>query len=155
MLNKVLGWILVVMIAWVGVSVFTPLAFGAEAQNNQGGDRLATLKAPSANFEISLYPKPDSKLDRLGFGLSGDEVTVLEQMSSNKRFSWYRVRFDNPPYVEGWMEGKYLMFINQDNVAKPSISDKNRYLGNHASPTNSQANQQQGNQRQYQRYSRN
>jgi hypothetical protein len=155
MLKKILGLFLAVTITLASFSAFTSLALGVENQSNQGSDRLATLTAPSANFEISLYPKPDTKLDRLGYGLSGDGVTILEQMASNKDFSWYRVRFNNPPYVEGWIRGDYLVFINQDSGSVSSLADKNRYLGNQSPKVNTQKNRQasqQGNQRQYNNY---
>jgi hypothetical protein len=78
-------------------------------------------------------------------------------MASNRHqgFSWYRVRFNNPPYVEGWIRGDYLVFINQDSGSLPSIPDKNRYLGNRSPKVNTQGNRQgnqQKNQRQYNNY---
>ena len=106
---------------------FTPPSL---AVGNQESDRGAVLTASSPNFEINLYPKPDSKSERLGYGLSADKVIILQQMSTNGGYSWYRVRFDNPPYAEGWIRGDYLKFINQDNAAS---FGKDTYLGNRSS----------------------
>ena len=43
---------------------FTPPSL---AVGNQESDRVAVLTASSPNFEINLYPKPDSKSERLGY----------------------------------------------------------------------------------------
>ena len=160
MMKRLLGFFLMITIAVVAVvSVFdfTSLALGGESQNNQqGSDRLGTLTAPSPNFEISLYPKPDPKLERLGYGLSGDRVTILQQMASNPNLSWYRVKFNNSPDVEGWIKGDYLIFINQENDSPLSIPDKNRYLGDRSPQVSNQGNgqgNQQGKQHQYNNYS--
>ncbi|MEG3436697.1 SH3 domain-containing protein [Pannus brasiliensis CCIBt3594] len=142
MLKRALGLLLALTIAlWGGT------ALAAGNQSNQGIDRPATLTADSPNFEISVYPKPDTKLDRLGYGLSGDGVTILEQMGVNRGFSWYRVRFDNTAKTEGWIQGQYLTFLNTDNTAPDKDTGKNRYLGNRSRQVNPQ-----GNQRQYNNY---
>jgi hypothetical protein len=120
-------------------------ALAAGKQSNQGLDRLATLTADSPNFEISVYPQPDRKLDRLGYGLSGDTVTILEQMSVNRVFSWYRIRFDNPATTEGWIEGKYLTFINADHAAPDAAPAPDLYLGQRSRQVNPQGNQPQYN----------
>lgn len=151
MLKKILGFFLAITITLASFLAFTSLALGGENHSNQGSDRLAVLTASSPNVEISLYPKPDPKLTRLGYGLSGDKVTILQQMASNQQISWYRVRFNNPPYVEGWIRGNYLVFINQNSGSVPIIPDKNRYLGNQSSEVDTQENQQV-NQRQYNYY---
>ena len=159
MMKRLLGFFLMITIAVVAVvSVFdfTSLALGGESQNHhpnhQGSDRLGTLTAPSPNFEISLYPKPDPKLERLGYGLAGDRVTILQQMASNPKLSWYRVKFNNSPDVEGWIKGDYLIFINQENNSSLSIPNKNRYLGDRSPQVSNQGNNQ-GNQHQYNNYS--
>jgi hypothetical protein len=141
MSKRTLGLLLVLTIALWGIG---GSALAAGNQSNQGSDRPAALTADSPNFEISVYPKPDPKLDRLGYGLAGDEVTILEQTGTNRGFSWYRVRFDNTSRTEGWIEGKYLTFINSDGGAPDSTPAKNRYLG-----TRSPQGESRGNQRQY------
>jgi hypothetical protein len=134
MIKRALGLLMVVTIAVLG---FSPLGW---AIGNSGNDRRAALSADSPNFEISVYPQPDTKLDRLGYGLAGDEVTILEQMARNRGFSWYRVRFENPSSTEGWIEGKYLTFLNSDRNGSDRGASE-RYLGNRARSGNSQGNQ--------------
>lgn len=143
MLQRIISLLLGLFIVLGGAVEFAPSALAAGNQTNQAGARFATLTADSPNFEISVYPKPDSKLERLGYGLAGDKVTILEQRGVNQGFSWYRVQFENPAAPEGWIQEPYLTFLNADPIsAEPPTP--NRYLGNRP--------QQQplpGNQRQY------
>jgi hypothetical protein len=146
MLKRTLLGLLFALILVVGGLLWsTPLALAAGNQSNQGGDRPAALTADAPNFEISVYPKPDSQLDRVGYGLAGDKVTILEQMGVNQGFSWYRVRFENPVATVGWIQGRYLTFINLDNSASDPTASKTRYLGNRSQPWNSQQGQRQYN----------
>ena len=131
MLKRFLAISLALTIFLVGYLSFAPSAL-ADQQNQ----RAAVLSAAKADFEINLYPQPDSKIKRLGYGLSGDTVKILEQVSNNSGYSWYKVRFDNPPNAEGWVKSDYISLVNQN----PGQS-KNGYLGSQS--------QSQGNQRQY------
>ncbi|EKQ67713.1 hypothetical protein OsccyDRAFT_4001 [Leptolyngbyaceae cyanobacterium JSC-12] len=50
------------------------------------------------------------KEQKVGYGLAGDRVTVLEQVGSNEGYFWNYVRFDNTPNAEGWIRTDYLSF---------------------------------------------
>lgn len=81
----------------------TSFVFAAGNQNNQAMNKSALLVASEPNARINIYPKPNTHNHRIGYGLSGDRVTVLEQVGSNEGYTWNHIRFDNSPYLEGWV----------------------------------------------------
>ncbi|MEO1349987.1 MAG: hypothetical protein AAFW84_14485, partial [Cyanobacteria bacterium J06635_15] len=54
----------------------------ADYQGNQAINQPATLVSPEPTTEIAIYPKPEPRQRRSGYGIGGDRVTVLEQVGS-------------------------------------------------------------------------
>ncbi len=98
---------LVLLIAIAVTLVINPPAWATDYQGNQA-QKTATLFAPEPDTKISIYASPQIDQRRTGFGKTGDAVTVLEQIGSNQDTVWNRIRFDNPPYAEGWVQEQYV-----------------------------------------------
>ncbi len=91
-------------------------------------------------------------MSQAGYGVNEDAVTVLERVSDNQSMTWHPVRFDNPPYAEGWVQEAFIdlttadaqtqngQTIVGDGIAAPA---ENRYLGNQPSLSNQQNSQRQ------------
>lgn len=96
--------------------------------NNQDLSKSAMLVAPEKNFQIDVYAQPNAmQQKRTGYGLSGDRVKLLQQIGSNTGKTWNLVRFENPPYAEGWISEEYLSI---QNANKPSQKEgHNGYFG--------------------------
>ena len=75
----------------------------ADNQSNQSMHQSALLVAPDPRDRISVYPQPNTRHRRVGYGMSGDQVTILEQVGSNDGYTWNYVKFDAPPYLKGWI----------------------------------------------------
>jgi len=95
-------------------------------QSNQDLNQPATLVAPDPNFSIKIYDQPALGKKELGYGLSGDAVTVLQQVGSNNSQSWYLVKFDNEAKTEGWVSENYISV----GAPVPPSSPSGQYLGN-------------------------
>jgi hypothetical protein len=146
---------LVIVIAVILFSFLSPAALAAGNQNsqNQGNQALtqpAVLFAPDLDTKINVYPKPTLDLPRIGYGLGGDRVTVLEQIGTNEGDTWNHVRFDTPPNTEGWVQGNFISFTDLDPRAnignQQQISGRGEvYLGSrqHSTSNNQRQNYQQ------------
>lgn len=65
------------------------------------------LNARDPKSQINLRESPDPGSQRLGYGLVGDRVEILEQVPGADDYTWYRVRF----YVsgaEGWIRNDFV-----------------------------------------------
>ena len=83
----------------------------------------ATLVGPKADAPIPLYLRPAANQPNVGYGMSGDGVTVLEQVASflpeaDQRASWNHIRLNEPPYTEGWVQGRFL-----SGLAAPTLDE--------------------------------
>lgn len=120
---------------------------------NQSMQIPASLIAPDADMKIAIYPQPNTRQPRIGYGLNGDPVIVVEQTGSNDGTTWNRVQFEGSPDAEGWVQMEYLSI--QPAESPPSTSQANgqpdRYLGNRGAQQRSlpfQSAYQQPDQRQ-------
>lgn len=116
-------------------------SWAAGASGNQALNRPAVLVAPEPDVEIAVYLRPETGKKRVGYGVNGDSVTVLEQVGDNQSTTWNHIRFANPPYAEGWVQEE---FVSQSAAATPNQSqavtaESNPYLGNRQSQTNQQS----------------
>jgi len=121
--------LVLVTITWICTSTFTSLWISPAAiafQSNQDLNQPATLVAPDPNFSIKIYDQPALGKKELGYGLSGDAVTVLQQVGSNNSQSWYLVKFDNEAKTEGWVSENYISV----GAPVPPSSPSGQYLGN-------------------------
>ncbi len=123
---------LVLLVAIAVTLVINPPAWATDYQGNQVS-KAATLFAPEPDTKISIYASPQMDQRRTGFGKTGDAVTVLEQIGSNQDTAWNRIRFDNPPHAEGWVQGQYVALGSAQKQGSQSQQQGDnqggRYLG--------------------------
>jgi hypothetical protein len=128
-------------------------------QSNQAMNQPATLISPEPSFEIGVYPKPNGSPKRIGFGLGGDRITILEQVGSNEGNTWDFVQFENTQQPEGWVQDEFVALQASDRFASrvhtaPNIrhnAQQSNQQGNSSgglSPSRYQGNQYQGNEQQ-------
>lgn len=123
-----------VAVAIVIILITIPLSTLAEGnQSNQGMHQPAQLIGPNPNFEIRVYAHPGLEQKRIGYGVSGDRVTVLEQVGSNEGYTWNYIQFEPDSTVKGWVREDFIAF--QDPSSRPpsiqNFSNQNSsYLGN-------------------------
>jgi hypothetical protein len=140
---------------WVGVTIAilmvlitSTLSVLAEGnQSNQGMHQPAQLVGPNLNFEIGVYARPGMRQKRIGYGFSGDRVTVLEQIGSNEGYTWDYIQFDPDSTVKGWVREDFIALQDTSsqksliqNLPKQDNQDKG-YLGNR---NRNRSNQGQG-----------
>jgi hypothetical protein len=113
-IRQCLKMVLAVVVLWIGLAI--PV-MAANNQSNQAMNQPASLISPEPSFEIGVYPKPNSSPKRIGFGLGGDRLTILEQVGSNEGDTWDYVRFENPKQVEGWVKDEFVMLQEGDSFA--------------------------------------
>jgi hypothetical protein len=87
-------------------------------QSNQSLNQPSVLVAPEPSFEINVYPQPGIKKQRVGYGLGGDRVTVLEQVSSNEGYIWKYVQFAGSSKLKGWIREEFVTSDVQKNIQK-------------------------------------
>lgn len=110
-------------------TVLVALPTPGRAANNQGNQALqqsATLIAPKPSDKISIYPQPDRRKRRIGYGMGGDAVTVLEQVGSNQGVTWHHIRVDAPPYTNGWVQENFLLLLQPGTESKQQTSNQNK-----------------------------
>jgi hypothetical protein len=137
----------------LGVSPSTLAAGNQNQGSSQALAQPAMLIAPNPEFKVNVYPKPTLDQPRIGYGLAGDHITVLEQIGSNEGYAWNHVKFDAPPYIEGWVAGNFISILNADHRSQFSPSTQqgltqDRYLGSQQNISAFQGNPQQNYQRQ-------
>lgn len=118
--------------------------------SNQAMALSASLVAPDPAMEIPIYPEPSQRQPRIGYGLNGDPVTVVEQTGSNDGTTWNRVQFKGAEDAEGWVQSEFLAIQQQASpqATQQGNATPNRYLGNRRgrSPSASQPFYPQHNQ---------
>lgn len=84
----------------------------------------ATLKG-DRNVEINVRSQPTRNSRRLGYGLAGDRVTIIDRMIGVDGYLWYRVRFSRSGRM-GWIPASSLDLPNSDaaTAAKPPGAKK-------------------------------
>jgi hypothetical protein len=151
--------ILLVVVAAITLLILSPVpVWAADNQSNQVTNQSAMLVAPEPDFKINIYAQPDTRLPRIGYGLGGDRITVLEQVGSNEGYTWHRVRFDAGEDAEGWVRGDFVAFDNpaQSNGMRQWGKSRqgDRYFGRQpqSMQKNSDSGQTQNNYQQQQNY---
>lgn len=82
-------------------------------QDTQFQEQPATLVGPRTDSAVALYIRPAPNQQPVGYGMSGDPVTVTDQfgdylMEDDPSATWSHIRLEKPPYTEGWLRGKFL-----------------------------------------------
>lgn len=84
------------------------------------------LRANDPQSQINLRSSPDPNSARLGYGLVGDRVEILEQVPGSDDYTWMRVRFYQSGAV-GWIRGDLVQFVDSSNGAATGTSANARY----------------------------
>ncbi|MEO1396415.1 MAG: hypothetical protein AAFV90_26275 [Cyanobacteria bacterium J06634_5] len=116
----------IVLPALIAVLILAAPAFSwaAGASSNQALNQAASLLAPEPDAKISVYLQPEANDDQAGYGVNGDSVTVLEQVSDNQSLIWKHIRFDNSPYAEGWVQETFIT-LEAANATEPNAQKSN------------------------------
>lgn len=116
----------IVLPALIAVLVLAAPAssWAAGASSNQALNQSASLLAPEPDAKISVYLQPEANDDQAGYGVNGDSVTVLEQVSDNQSLIWKHIRFDNSPYAEGWVQATFIT-LEAANATEPNAQKPN------------------------------
>lgn len=142
---------LVAIAAVILFTLPTPLGSAAGNQSNQALNQAALLVAPDEpNRQINIYPKPDAHARRLGHGLNGDRVTILEQVGSNEGYTWNYVQLDTPPHLEGWVQQQFISLQSNPSGLTEQPNQEHEDWGNDyfGKRQNSYQNDQRRSQRQ-------
>ena len=125
------------VVAPVAIALLTLVAVPAASwaavdyPGNQSLHQPAQLMAPDPQTQIAIYPKPDAGLRRVGYGISGDAVTILERIGGHQSVAWNRIRFEQPPHAEGWVQAEFVSLAgataSTPDAQSPDRGD--RYLG--------------------------
>ncbi|MEO1621538.1 MAG: hypothetical protein AAFU53_10975 [Cyanobacteria bacterium J06632_3] len=96
-------------------------------QTGQFQERSATLIGPREDAPIALYIRPAPNQQPVGYGISGDPVTVFDQfgdflMEDDPSATWSHIRLEKAPYTEGWLRGRFLSIQPEAPSADPSAS---------------------------------
>ncbi len=125
-------------------------SFGNQSFGNQSTEQPANLVSLEPNARIVIYLRPEEGKNRVGYGIDGDSVTVIEQVSDNHSKVWNHIRFDNPPYAEGWVPETSISLKSANTQRQQQVAS-DRYLGNPQSnqqPPFDRQNTRQGNSQQ-------
>lgn len=83
-----------------------------DVTSNQEMSQSASLVAPDPEVKIEVYLQPEANKKKVGYGVNGDAVTVLEQVSGNQSVVWNHIRFEGPSsaeeQAEGWVQSSFL-----------------------------------------------
>lgn len=90
--------------------------------NGQFTEQPATLVGPQPDTPIPLYLRPAANQPNVGYGINGSAVTITEQVASflpeaDQNSAWNHIRLDQPPYTEGWVQGRFLELQGVDTSA--------------------------------------
>ena len=99
--------------------VCTSLVSPVSAQN-------AIIRSSNPNARINLRYAPTTNSQKLGYGLVGDGVTVLEQTYGRDGYTWYKVQFPRSKAI-GWIRGDFISLVTpqprQSRRNKPNLID--------------------------------
>ncbi len=95
----------------------------SDLQASQFTEHPAILVGPRENFAIALYIRPAPNQQPVGYGMSGDAVTVTDQfgdylMEDDPSATWSHIRLEKPPYTEGWLRGRFLSMSPADSSVR-------------------------------------
>lgn len=109
--QKIIKLLLVVALLF---TTFQLPSFAVEYLGAEQIDQAATLTGPRTDAPVPLYLRPAANQPNVGYGMSGDAVTVMEQLASflpeaDASTAWNHVRLQVEPFTEGWVQGKFLL----------------------------------------------
>ncbi|MEO0517870.1 MAG: hypothetical protein AAF171_11295 [Cyanobacteria bacterium P01_A01_bin.116] len=104
-------------------STFSSISWVADLQGSQFTEQPAVLVGPRENSAIALYIRPAPNQQPVGYGMSGDAVTITDQfgdylMEDDPSATWSHIRLEKPPYTEGWLRGRFLLMPSADELSE-------------------------------------
>ncbi|WP_196358203.1 SH3 domain-containing protein [Nodosilinea nodulosa] len=69
--------------------------------------RTAYLKTQAEGARVNLRSQPTTQAGARGYGLGGDQITLLRLAEGEGGFSWYYVKFAQSG-AEGWVRGDFI-----------------------------------------------
>ncbi|HEY9761916.1 MAG TPA: SH3 domain-containing protein [Trichocoleus sp.] len=74
--------------------------------------RMASLTAEEADAQVNLRSQPSTEADSLGYGVSGNEVYLLQLVEGEGGYTWYYAKFVQSE-TEGWVRGDFIATKDQ------------------------------------------
>lgn len=80
--------------------------------------RTAYLSTQAEGAQVNLRSQPTTQSSAQGYGLGGDQITLLRLAEGEGGFSWYYVKFAQTE-AEGWVRGDFIDTTGQAASAAP------------------------------------
>jgi hypothetical protein len=80
--------------------------------------RTAYLATQATGSQVNLRSQPTTQSTAQGYGLGGDQITLLRLAEGEGGFSWYYVKFAQSG-AEGWVRGDFVDTTGQAASASP------------------------------------
>ena len=102
-----------VAIAFSVLLLLAPPSFASSFSDSGGVEQAAVFVDLNGEQSIPIYLRPAPNQPTVGYGVSGNPVTVLDQVGDYLAFddpqaTWCHIRIEVKPYLEGWTQAKYL-----------------------------------------------
>ncbi|MBE9159517.1 SH3 domain-containing protein [Nodosilinea sp. LEGE 06152] len=81
--------------------------------------RTAQLVTQGEGSQVNLRSQPTTQSSAQGYGLGGDQITLLRLAEGEGGFSWYYVKFAQSE-AEGWVRGDFIDTTGQVASAAPA-----------------------------------
>ncbi len=100
-------------ISYVGAHQSGKASYGVDLLAQGAGGRVVTLTAQDRGTHINLRSQPTVRSRAIGYGLPGDQVSLLECVQDTDTrgsdLNWCRVRFPRSGAV-GWIRSDFIIF---------------------------------------------
>ncbi len=83
--------------------------------------RTAHLMTQATGSQINLRSQPTTQSEAKGYGLGGDQITLLRLAEGEGGFSWYYVKFSQSG-AEGWVRGDFIDTSGQAANPAPGLA---------------------------------
>jgi hypothetical protein len=94
------------------------------------GSNEAVLAANDPDSQINLRNSPSLTGKDLGYGVVGDRVQIIEQISTDG-YTWHKVRFPRSGAV-GWIRGDFVSVVSASKTSQPTYSSSSEVTSNAA-----------------------
>ena len=92
------------------------------------GSNEAVLTANDPDSQINLRDTPSATGNDLGYGVVGDRVQIIEQISTDG-YTWHKVRFPRSGAV-GWIRGDFVSVVSASKTSQPTYSSSSEVTFN-------------------------
>lgn len=83
--------------------------------------RAAYLNTQAEGSRVNLRSQPTTQSEAQGYGLGGDQITLLRLAEGEGGFSWYYVKFAQSG-AEGWVRGDFIDTAGQAANSAPGTA---------------------------------